>query len=75
MSRNLDNRIEVGVPIWDENLKKILQTMLDIQWRDNTKARLLGENNLNHYKSDNKDQLNSQEEIYKYFKSQFIDNS
>lgn len=75
MSRNLDNRIEVGAPVWDESLKRILQTMLDIQWRDNSKSRLLGQNNLNHYKTNDEDPLNSQEEIYRYFKSQFIEHT
>ncbi len=72
MSRNLDSRIEVGVPVWDAHLKKILQTMLDIQWNDNTKARLLGKDNLNHYRVDDNPPNNSQVETYNYFKSQFV---
>jgi polyphosphate kinase len=73
MSRNLDNRIEVGVPILDPDLKEELQTMLDIQWNDNVKARYLGQDNLNHYKlSTPEDQrVRSQVEIYSYFKSKF----
>jgi polyphosphate kinase len=75
MARNLDHRIEVGVPIWDENLKAELQTILDIQWRDNQKARLLGNETLNQYKSpgDGEPNVHSQIEIYNYFKSQYYE--
>jgi polyphosphate kinase len=73
MARNLDHRIEVGVPILDPELKEEVQTILDIQWKDNVKARHMGKNNLNHYKTaDPGDaQLRSQIEIYNYFKSKF----
>jgi polyphosphate kinase len=69
MARNLDHRIEVGVPVWDEDLKKELQTILDIQWRDNTKARLLGPENLNQYKTNDGPPVRAQFDIYNYFKS------
>ncbi|MFW5687598.1 MAG: polyphosphate kinase 1 [Bacteroidota bacterium] len=73
MSRNLDNRIEVGVPIWDEQLKTEIQTMLDIQWKDNVKARLLGQDNLNCYvqRQENEPEVRTQVEIYNYFRTQF----
>ncbi len=69
MSRNLDHRIEVGVPIWDEELKQELQTILDIQWKDNVKARLLGMDNINTYKTNTERPVRAQFEIYNYFKS------
>lgn len=71
MSRNLDHRIEVGVPIWNEELKKELQTILDIQWHDNVKARLLGKSDLNHYVENEQTPVRSQVETYQYFKNQF----
>ncbi len=73
MSRNLDHRIEVGVPVWDEELKKEIQTMLDIQWKDNVKARLLGQDTLNKYRTAElgEELVRSQVEIYNYFKSVF----
>jgi len=73
MSRNLDNRIEVGVPILDPDLKEELQTMLDIQWSDNVKARYLGQDNLNHYRHSKPEDplVRSQVEIYRYFKTKF----
>ncbi|HWR99727.1 MAG TPA: polyphosphate kinase 1 [Prolixibacteraceae bacterium] len=41
MSRNLDRRVEVSVPIYDSDLKKEILGFLDLQWSDNTSARIL----------------------------------
>jgi len=43
MRRNLDRRVEVTCPIYDKNIQKELQEFLDIQWRDNTRARILNQ--------------------------------
>ena len=43
MPRNLDRRVEVTCPIYDVNIKRELKTFLDIQWKDNVKARILNE--------------------------------
>src|SRR5665647_1570651 len=41
MTRNLDRRVEVTVPIYDPELKNELLGFLDLQWKDNTSARIL----------------------------------
>ncbi|MDF1564634.1 MAG: polyphosphate kinase 1 [Deltaproteobacteria bacterium] len=41
MPRNLDRRLEVGCPIYDEEIKKELLAFLDFHRRDTQKARLL----------------------------------
>lgn len=41
MSRNLDRRVEVTVPIYDLEIKKELLGFLDLQWQDTTSARIL----------------------------------
>jgi len=41
MMRNLDRRVEIMCPIYDSRLQRELQDFLDIQWADNTKARIL----------------------------------
>jgi polyphosphate kinase len=41
MTRNLDRRVEVSVPIYDPEMKKELLGFLDLQWKDNTSARIL----------------------------------
>jgi polyphosphate kinase len=67
MTRNLDHRSEVGVPIYDESIKKQLIDMLELQWNDNTKARSINvfQNNPYHF-SKVKSKFKSQDEIYKY---------
>jgi polyphosphate kinase len=47
MTRNLDRRVEVGIPVLDEKIKQTLKGFFDIQWSDNVKARdltILGDN-------------------------------
>lgn len=41
MGRNLDRRVEVAFPIKDERLHEELLQLLEIQWNDRTKARVL----------------------------------
>jgi len=49
MTRNLDNRIEIGFPLYDEQLKREIKDMIQIQLDDNTKAREIDANNNNSY--------------------------
>jgi len=65
MTRNLDRRIEVACPIYDPSLKRELQEFLDLQWADNTKARILdaGLTNQIHSSPEGK-QIRAQWEIY-----------
>ena len=68
MTRNLDYRVEVAFPLRDPKLKKEVETVLDMQWKDNVKARrvdLAGSNRVNQHKSDSRS-FRSQEEIYDY---------
>ena len=44
MSRNLDRRVEVAVPIYDPDMKKELSGFMDLQWKDTTSARILDNN-------------------------------
>jgi len=70
MTRNLDQRVEVGVPIYDAAIKQQILTTLDIQWHDNVKARIIDKEQSNHYvKRGNKKSVRSQQDIYDYFAS------
>ena len=70
MVRNLDNRIEVATPIYDARLQQELKTMLMIQLKDNTKARLVNHADTNQYKDQDKlPKIRSQQEIYAYLKN------
>jgi polyphosphate kinase len=41
MTRNIDYRVEVLCPVREPRHKALLQAVLDIQWHDNVKARIL----------------------------------
>ena len=65
MTRNLDERVEATVPIFDEGLKKQIRDILDLQLRDNTKARLVDSDQKNAYvPRSNRKRVNSQELIH-----------
>jgi len=67
MVRNLDHRIEVAAPILDEKIKKELIDIINIQLKDNQKARILDTELSNKYvPSVGKKQLKSQVETYNY---------
>lgn len=51
MNRNLDSRIEVAMPILDENLFKELRHIIDLQLKDNVKARIINTTQSNPYKN------------------------
>lgn len=70
MPRNLNRRIEVACPVYDENIKAELKEMLSIQLRDNTKARILDPLLQNNYNHVNKEvRYRAQEDYYNYIKS------
>jgi len=69
MPRNLDHRIEVITPIFDEDIQKELWDIIQIQLSDNTKARVSGEHFINKYrKTDSEEKVRSQFKTYEYFK-------
>ncbi len=71
MTRNLDTRVEVACPIYDEALQKELRTYFDLQWQDNVKARMITEALDNQYRRiPDAEPLRSQEAIYAYLQRQ-----
>lgn len=70
MTRNLDRRVEVGVPILDDSIKSTLKTYFEIQWSDNVKARDLTDFGKNNYvKSKDNKECRSQTALYNYYKN------
>lgn len=70
MSRNLDRRVEVTCPIYDEAIQQELQDYVDIIWSDNTRARILDEKMSNKYfKTRSLKKVRAQEALYLYFKN------
>ncbi|MFV0345541.1 MAG: polyphosphate kinase 1 [Bacteroidales bacterium] len=69
MPRNLDRRIEVVCPILDPSIKKELRTMIDIQLKDNTKARIIDKKMSNSYqKTKSNIPVRAQNDFYSYLK-------
>lgn len=70
MTRNLDNRIEVGFPIYHPELRKQVRDIIDIQLLDNTKAREINSRNTNKYhRTRGKMKIRAQTAVYDYLKN------
>jgi len=71
MTRNLDYRVEVLCPIFDEDAQRMIQDTLDQQWYDNVKARVLDQNQTNAYVHGRQKaaRIRSQETIHRYLDS------
>ncbi|MFT5252393.1 MAG: polyphosphate kinase [Flavobacteriales bacterium] len=68
MTRNLDGRVEVTCPIYDQEIKKELIDNFDLGWKGNVKARYHSEALDNIYKDSNGDAVfRAQLETYKYY--------
>ncbi|AIM37803.1 polyphosphate kinase [Sphingobacterium sp. ML3W] len=68
MSRNLDHRVEAAVKINSKKIRDEIKDMLQIQLRDNVKARILNNELNNHYVENDKEPCRSQIEIYHYLR-------
>lgn len=70
MSRNLDRRIEVLAPIYDEDIFQELDEILEVQLNDNIKARIHTPQENNPFVETDKDNpVRSQQVIYNYLKN------
>lgn len=70
MSRNLDSRSEVAVPIYDKEIRKQLKDIINIQLSGNTKVRILDASLDNRYKTakPGEKKVRVQDEVYNYLK-------
>ena len=67
MVRNIDHRVEVACPIFEKNIQQELKEILQIQLKDNTKARMLDNELANQYVNPrNTKKVRSQVETYNY---------
>lgn len=71
MTRNLDNRVEVGCRIYDEDVKQELIDTFEISWSDNVKARVFSEKQDNAYRINDKPKVRSQFAMYDYYLDKF----
>ena len=65
MTRNLDHRVELLCPVYDEVIKRVLKNIFECSWNENIRARIIHNNNLNELRKDNKPPFRSQFEMYK----------
>lgn len=69
MRRNLSRRIEVMTPIYEEDVKKQLIKVLELQWKDNVKARWIDADLSDKRVDIATKRVQSQLEIHNYFKT------
>ena len=69
MPRNIEHRIEVTCPIYDQDIKNELRSYMEIQWSDNVKARILNDKLDNRFRINrSKKKIRTQWQIYEYLK-------
>lgn len=69
MTRNLDERVEVTCPIYDDRIKQELIETFEIGWKGNVKTRIQSGDLSNKYRDKNGEaDFQSQKEMYRYYK-------
>lgn len=68
MTRNLDHRVEVACPIFDEEIKKEIRKTLEIHLSDNVKARIINDVQDNQYLRNDLPPIHSQMIVYNYYR-------
>jgi polyphosphate kinase len=71
MSRNLDSRSEVAVPILNPEIRKTIKDIINIQLAGNIKMRVIDKKQENHYKrmKSGEKKVRVQDEVYLYLKN------
>jgi len=73
MTRNIENRVEVAVPIYDKYLQNEILDVFEIAWNDNVKARKINGSQQNTFVENNGTDLRSQWNIYDYYKEKSLE--
>ncbi len=70
MTRNIDARVEVTCPIYDEEIKHDLIETFEIGWKANVKARLHSDKFENLYRKRGEEKMfRAQQEMYKHYQN------
>ncbi|WOX06796.1 polyphosphate kinase 1 [Microbulbifer pacificus] len=74
MTRNLDHRVEVTFPLLSADHRKTVLDILELQWQDNQKARLMDADQSNSLIANRNSARNvrSQDAIYRYLKKREV---
>jgi polyphosphate kinase len=71
MSRNLNRRVELCFPVYNPEIKKLLLSIVNLQLKDNIKARIINRRQTNPFrKSVSATPVRSQFDIYDYYRKQ-----
>ena len=75
MTRNLDRRIEVSVPIYSEQIQAEITAMLEFQLKDNVKRRTLDKKQRNRYvrRADDDPIVEAHKGLYAFYERQIRD--
>lgn len=65
MTRNIDHRVELLCPVYDETIKKMLKNIFECSWKENIRARIIHADNLNELRKNDEPPFRSQFEMYK----------
>lgn len=69
MTRNIDERVEVTCPIYQEDIKQELMDTFEIYWAGNVKVRIHSENLSNSYRPISENVFRAQFELYNYYRN------
>lgn len=69
MERNMDKRIEVGVPIHAKHVQEQLRFVFEAQWSDNVKARIIEKKLSNAYKHTDGEPKRAQVILQEYYRN------
>ena len=72
MPRNLDHRIEVGIPIYDPNIQQELRKIINFALNDNVKARIVDGRGKNLFKTKGDIPFRSQYKLYEIYKNDLL---
>lgn len=72
MTRNLDHRVEVYAPVYNEVIRRELKLIVELGMEDNQKGRIVDGQGRNDYymNADSPEPLRSQEALYEHYKQQ-----
>lgn len=73
MERNLDRRIEVAFPLQDASLQRVVADLMEIQWNDGVKARVIDVRQTNPYRKPSRGRGASRSQLatYTYLRKAF----
>jgi polyphosphate kinase len=75
MKRNLDRRLEVAFPVYDQRAREELEQFLHLQLSDNAKARVLDPDQVNNYvgRRVGEPRVEAQEGFYQWLQERLVD--